>query len=92
MEMTKEPYKAEFPAGSRVRISESVRLKEFLRDWKYHHPLQPAQLQFAGHLATVANTYFYHGGDVLYELANVPGMWHECCLSAAETVEGRDQA
>ena len=24
----------------------------------------------------------YHGGDVMYELADVPGIWHEVCLQA----------
>jgi hypothetical protein len=25
---------------------------------------------------------FYHGGDVLYEIEGVPGIWHERCLEA----------
>lgn len=26
---------------------------------------------------------FYHGGDPLYKLDGVPGVWHEECLEAA---------
>ena len=28
---------------------------------------------------------YYHGGDVLYELEGVPGVWHEVCLRKAGT-------
>ena len=28
---------------------------------------------------------FYHGGDALYELEGVPGVWHEVCLRKAGT-------
>jgi hypothetical protein len=24
---------------------------------------------------------FYHGGDVLYVLEGIPGVWHESCLT-----------
>jgi hypothetical protein len=46
-------------------------------------PLQPEQLAHAGAIAEVEEVGFYHGGDVLYNLKNIPGIWHEQCLSAA---------
>ena len=27
-----------------------------------------------------AGVAFYHGGDPLYKLAGIPGLWHEQCL------------
>lgn len=29
----------------------------------------------------MASVTFYHGGDELYELKGVPGLWHEACLT-----------
>ena len=78
------PYQELFPAGSRVRIADLCRLENFKEAWKDHHPLAPEQLEYAGRSATVDNVGFYHGGDVLYELIDVPGTWHEECLEAAE--------
>jgi hypothetical protein len=72
-----------FPAGSRVRIADRQELARFQADWRYHHPLQPEQLEHAGEIARVREVSFYHGGDVLYELENIPGIWHEQCLAAA---------
>jgi hypothetical protein len=80
-------YDAEFPVGTLVRIIEKNELDRFFREWKYHHPLQPLQLRFAGQLARVTKVYFYHGGDVLYELSEIPGMWHERCLQAYDDPE-----
>lgn len=28
---------------------------------------------------------FYHGGDELYKLSQVPGVWHQQCLKEAST-------
>ena len=25
----------------------------------------------------------YHGGDIIYKLVDIPGIWHEQCLSPA---------
>ena len=83
MGKTKGPYAAEFPVGSRVRIAVRSDLEDFFRGWKYHHPLQPEQLEFGGLESTVNEVMFYHGGDEIYELADVPGVWHEQCLRAA---------
>ena len=76
-------YEEKFPASSRVRIAELKELARFQADWRYHHPLQPEQLEYAGQIAMVREVSFYHGGDVRYVLENVPGIWHEQCLSAA---------
>jgi hypothetical protein len=43
-----EPYKEAFPAGSSVRIVDRPMLEQFLQTWKFHNPLKPDQLAFAG--------------------------------------------
>ena len=80
MGKTKGRYEAEFPVGSLVRIVERAKLELFAKTWKYHHPLDESQLQHAGETAEVAEVNFYHGGDELYTLNGVPGVWHESCL------------
>lgn len=77
-------YTEDFPIGSVVRIADLVELRKFSCNWKYHHPLQDNQFDFAGKLATVTNVMFYHGGDVLYQLSEIPGIWHEVCLRLEE--------
>ena len=52
----------------------------FRRTWKSHHPLDDSQLAYAGQSAKVSNVSFYHGGDELYQLEGIPGIWHEACL------------
>lgn len=74
------PYVADFPIGSRVRIAARDELEEFCRTWKYHHPLAPEQIPHGGRVAVVLDVSFYHGGDELYVLEDVPGIWHERCL------------
>ncbi len=74
------PYKADFPEGTLVEIANRGLLEDFKKEWKYHHPLQPQQLAFAGKTAEVVSIGFYHGGDVLYWLKDIPGVWHEQCL------------
>jgi hypothetical protein len=76
-------YKENFPVGTPVRIVEREALENFRTVWKYHHKLQPDQLDYAGVTAVVEKIGFYHGGDILYELKEVPGIWHEECLRAA---------
>jgi hypothetical protein len=73
-------YREDFRKGSAVRIRDRAFLERFMQEWRYHHKLQPAQLAFADIGATVRGVSFYHGGDVLYELEGVPGIWHEACL------------
>jgi hypothetical protein len=74
-------YKEDFPVGSKVCIVDALRLEEFQRTWKYHHKLNAEQMAYAGKVAEVAKVSFYHGGDVLYELLGIPGIWHEQCLA-----------
>jgi hypothetical protein len=47
-ERNMKPYEASHPVGSTVRIARLPVLEDFLRSWKYHNPLSPEQLQFAG--------------------------------------------
>ena len=75
-------YKENFSVGSRVRIANRSRLEEFIKSWKYHHKLEPRQLEYADKIFEVEKIGFYHGGDVLYELRGVLGLWHEELLSA----------
>jgi hypothetical protein len=73
-------YNEDYPVGSTVRIVDAARLREFQQTWKYHNKLRPEQLEQAGRVAEVEKVGFYHGGDVLYELRGIPGVWHEQCL------------
>lgn len=77
MGRTKGPYNEEYAVGETVRIAERRILEDFVKNWKYHHPLEPGQLEFAGKAAEVKEVSFYHGGDELYILKGVPGIWHE---------------
>ena len=78
-------YKELYPAGTEVRVVPRERLEDFRRTWRYHHALQEEQLPYAGSVARVATVGFYHGGDVLYTLGDIPGIWHEVCLDSAST-------
>ena len=84
MGKSRGPYNEEYPAGSRVRILDRKQLECFANEWKHHNPIQKEQLEFAGQIAVVKTISFYHGGDELYELENVPGLWHEQCLIHAK--------
>jgi hypothetical protein len=75
-------YKEKYPVGTIVRIASLDFLQAFKRDWKYHHPLQDEQLQFAGTMDKVKSVGFYHGGDVIYQLEGAPGTWHEEVLGS----------
>ena len=82
MNEIKFAYKEKFPVGSSVRIANRDSLGEFMRTWKFHNKLQPEQLDYASRTAKVKSVGFYFGGDVLYQLEDMPGIWHECCLEA----------
>lgn len=69
--------------GTVVRVVDRPLLEEFYRTWRYHHKLTPEQLEFAGSSGRVASIGVYHGGDMLYTLENIPGIWHESCLTNA---------
>lgn len=84
MEHTPQPYAERFPVGTRVRVVSRDTLQAFATDWLYHHPLELAQIEFANIHATVERVGFYHGGDVLYWLRGIPGVWHESCLESLD--------
>jgi hypothetical protein len=70
------PYQPIYAPGSIVTVKDLETLETFRRTWKYHHPLTPEQLVYANHSATVESVNYYHGGDQLYVLSGVPGIWH----------------
>ena len=73
-------YDAAFPIGTRVRVVDPVELAEFKRTWTFHHRLTDDQLAYGGRQAVVERVLYYHGGDILYILRGIPGIWHEVCL------------
>ena len=83
MGKTKGLNKAEFETGSEVRIADREFLENFLEAGQYHNELEPEQVEYAGRVARVQSVEFFHGGDEIYTLEGVPGVWHEECLSAA---------
>jgi hypothetical protein len=87
-----ELYTPTFPVGSRVRVISRAALERFAQGWKYHHKLLPEQVECAGATATVEKVSFYHGGDQLYVLESLPGIWNEPCLEPAnqETILEHD--
>jgi hypothetical protein len=80
MGKTKGPYNCEFPMGTVVRVRDRGFLDKFQREWKYHHKITSEQIEYAGKTGIVARAMIYHGGDELYELEAIPGIWHEQCL------------
>jgi hypothetical protein len=83
MGKTKGLNKVEFEVGTEVRIADRAFLEEFLEAGQYHNELEPEQLEYAGRVAKVKNVSFFHGGDEIYALEGIPGVWHEECLTAA---------
>jgi hypothetical protein len=82
--MPPNPYHARYPAGSTVKIASRKILDDFFLSWRYHHKLVQQQFEFSDRVVEVKSIGFYHGGDVLYELVGVPGIWHEQCLQEYE--------
>jgi hypothetical protein len=80
---TKGLNNAEFEVGSEVRVAGRAFLEEFLEAGQYHHDLEPEQLEYADRTAKVKAVEFFTGGDEIYTLEGIPGVWHEECLSAA---------
>ncbi|MGH7539240.1 MAG: hypothetical protein ACREMF_11450 [Gemmatimonadales bacterium] len=79
------PYNPDFPPGTTVRIAGRKVLERFLAPvWDFHHPLDQRQLEHADRLATVRAVSYHRGGDELYELDGLDGIWHEACLRAAD--------
>ena len=83
MGKTKGVNIAEFEVGSEVRIADRAFLESFLEAGQYHNELEPEQLEYAGRSARVTSVTFFHGGDEIYALEGIPGVWHEECLRAA---------
>jgi len=80
MGKSRGPYNPEYPEGTKVKVASRDFLTNFMHTWKYHNKLQPNQLEYAGMVAEVESVGFYHGGDELYKLKGLPGIWHETCL------------
>lgn len=80
MGKTKGPYREEYPVGTLVKIADRAVLEDFIRTWKLHNKLEPMQLDYAGRAGKVKSVGFYFGGDELYQVEGMPGIWHECCL------------
>jgi hypothetical protein len=85
-----EIYTPSFPVGSRIRVISKAALEKFAQSWKYHHKLLPEQMEFAGASSTVKEVSFYHGGDQLYVLENLPGIWNEPCIEPADQETSRE--
>jgi hypothetical protein len=83
MGKSRGPYQEEYPVGTPVRVVKRPELERFAKEWKLHNPLKNEQLGFAGTASVVEEVSFYHGGDELYKLKGMPGLWHEQCLSEA---------
>lgn len=75
------PYKEAFPFGTAVRVADRASLEAFMASWRYHHKLQPEQLAYAERATTVEEV----GGDPVYKLAGIPGLWMEQCLKQPES-------
>ncbi|HXJ15725.1 MAG TPA: hypothetical protein VNM68_00845 [Candidatus Polarisedimenticolia bacterium] len=82
MGKTKGPNNAEFEVGSEVRIADRAFLESFLDEGQYHNELEPEQIDYADRVAKVKTVEFFHGGDEIYTLEEIPGVWHEECLRA----------
>jgi UDP-N-acetylglucosamine--N-acetylmuramyl-(pentapeptide) pyrophosphoryl-undecaprenol N-acetylglucosamine transferase len=80
IEKVEYAYRERFPVGTDVKIASRDVLEDFVRTWKFHNKLRPKQLEYAGKTGTIKSVGFYHGGDVLYQIENIPGIWHERCL------------
>src|SRR5687767_12181716 len=85
MGKSKGAYIAEFPVGTWVRVVELEKLKEFETNWKWHHPLEPSQKEFAGNRGQVEDVNYYHSSDELNVIKNIPCIWHEVYLELTQT-------
>ncbi len=66
-----------FKQGATVRICGLSELDAFMKTWEHHHKLQPEQLAYARRTAIVKSAGIDHGGEVICELEDVSGLWHE---------------
>jgi hypothetical protein len=79
---SKGPYNPEFPKGTKVKILSRGALEAFARTWTRFHE---DQLNFHDVEAVVEVVGSYHGGDLLYKLSHVLGIWHGQCLKEIST-------
>jgi hypothetical protein len=75
-------YKEAFLKGSMVKVADRSILEKFFETWNLHNKLKPEQLDYADQIAEVESVGFYHGGDELYKLKGIPGIWNKQCLEA----------
>jgi hypothetical protein len=68
-------YNPQFQKGALVEIVDLQTLEQFRALWKFVARPTDEQLQHAGVRTIVTGVSFYHGGYVLYELKDVPGVW-----------------
>jgi hypothetical protein len=73
-------YDAKYGVGCTVRVARADVLRRFREEWRHHDPLTTEQLALAGSETEVIWVGYDHGGDVLYALRGLPGVWHEVCL------------
>lgn len=71
------PYNSEVAVGSLVKIADRETFEHFVKTWEYHNKLQPEQLDNHDRVARVEDAGVYHGGDELYRLEGIPGIWQE---------------
>ncbi len=45
-----------------------------------HHPPDEQQLEYGGREALVKTVLEYHGGELVYELEEIPGLWRFDCI------------
>ena len=68
-----------------MQIRDRAGLETFRASRRFHNSLQPEQLAWAGRRGRVNQVGLYHGGDPLYSLHDLAGVWHESCLKAIAT-------
>jgi len=74
-------YHSAFDGGEYARIADLETLRRFQQSWTLHHPLQEEQLAYAGKDARIVSVSFYHCGTPIYQFLNIPGTWHESCIT-----------
>jgi hypothetical protein len=89
--MDGKPYQERFPIGREVQIKNRDYLERFRLSWRLHHPLQLEQIDCARRITVVKKVSSYHGGEVLYELEHLPGIWHESCLEESAPEGNKNQ-
>jgi len=82
-ELSPKPCKEQFPVGTKVQVKDEGSLRQFQERCKSRRPISLEQIETAGQVDVVTNVGFYRGGDVLYKLQRLPGIWHEECLEPA---------